>query len=157
MIGAGGTITSLGGDVSVTGHGATNGTLGSNYGEQAQPLVYDGVMFATNAEYTVAIDVAAGKQIWRTAVDWDPETPRVVCCGISNKGPAIYDGKVFRTTLNAFVIALDQKDGKELWRQKVAEWKDGFAETGGGDVRGRISKAVVAQMPSSIRASTRRA
>ena len=54
-------------------------SLGSNYGEQGQPLVYDGVMFAANAEYTVAIDVATGKQIWRTPVDWDPATPRVVC------------------------------------------------------------------------------
>ena len=47
-----------------------NVSLGSNYGEQAQPLVYDGVMFVTNAEYTVAIDIATGKQLWRTAVEW---------------------------------------------------------------------------------------
>src|SRR6185369_5499274 len=44
-------------------------------------------------------------------------------------GPAIYEGKVFRTALDAFVVALNQKDGKEIWRQKVAERKDGFAET----------------------------
>lgn len=54
-------------------------SLGSNYGEQGQPLVYDGVMFVANADYTVAIDVATGKQLWRTPVDWDPATPRVVC------------------------------------------------------------------------------
>jgi len=105
-------------------------SLGSNYGEQAQPLVYDGVMFATNAEYTVAIDVAAGKQIWRTAVDWDPETPRVVCCGISNKGPAVYNGKVFRGTLDAHIVALDQKTGKQVWKSKIADWKEGFSITG---------------------------
>ena len=63
-----------------------NVSLTSNYGEQAQPLVYDGVMYVTDAEYTVAIDIATGKQIWRTPVDWDPATPRVVCCGVSNKG-----------------------------------------------------------------------
>ena len=54
-------------------------SLSSNYGEQGQPLVYDGVMFVANAEHTIAIDVATGKQLWRTPVEFDPATPRVVC------------------------------------------------------------------------------
>ena len=107
-----------------------NVSLNSSYGEQAQPLVYDGVIYVTDAEYTVAIDIDTGKQIWRTPVDWDPATPRVVCCGVSNKGPAIYNGKVFRGTLDAFVVALDMKTGKQIWKQKVAEWKDGYSITG---------------------------
>ena len=78
---------------------------------------------------TVAIDVATGKQIWKQTLDWPPETPRVVCCGVSNKGAAIYNGKIFRTTLDAHVVALDAKTGKELWKSKVAEWKDGFSLT----------------------------
>ena len=64
-----------------------NLSLDNQWGEQAQPLVYDGVMYVTNAKATVAIDVGTGKQIWKTPVDWVPETPRVVCCGVSNKGP----------------------------------------------------------------------
>jgi alcohol dehydrogenase (cytochrome c) len=107
-----------------------NVSLGSNYGEQAQPLVYDGVMYVTNADATVAIDIATGKQLWRTAVDWDPATPRVVCCGISNRGPALYNGKLFRGTLDAHVVALDMKTGKQVWKTKIAEWKDGFSITG---------------------------
>jgi alcohol dehydrogenase (cytochrome c) len=106
-----------------------NLSLDNSWGEQAQPLVYNGVMYVTNAKYTVAIDVATGRQIWRTPVDWLPETPRVVCCGVSNKGAALYDGKVYRTTLDAFVVALDQKTGKEIWKQKVAEWKEGYSMT----------------------------
>jgi len=54
-----------------------NLSLDNRWGEQAQPLVYNGVMYVTNARWTVAIDVATGKQIWRTEVDWLPETPRV--------------------------------------------------------------------------------
>lgn len=106
-----------------------NVSMNSTYGEQAQPLVYNGVMYATNAEYTVAIDIDTGKQIWRTPVNWDPATPRVVCCGISNKGLAIYNGKVFRGTLDAHVVALDQKTGKQIWKQKIAEWKEGHSIT----------------------------
>ena len=78
-----------------------NLSLANEWGEQAQPLIYDGVMYVTDAKATVAIDVATGKQLWKTPVDWLPETPRVVCCGVSNKGAAIFDGKVFRTTLDA--------------------------------------------------------
>ena len=73
-----------------------NLSLDNQWGEQAQPLVYNGVMFVTNARHTVAIDVNTGKQIWRHTLDWPPETPRVVCCGVSNKGPAIYTASVPR-------------------------------------------------------------
>src|SRR4051812_47894336 len=59
-------------------------SLNNDFGEQAQPLIYSGVMYVTNVKWTVAIDVATGRQIWRTPVDWDPATPRVVCCGVSN-------------------------------------------------------------------------
>jgi alcohol dehydrogenase (cytochrome c) len=104
-----------------------NTTLSNLLGEQAQPLVYNGVMYVTNAAWTFAIDVGTGKQIWRTAVDYEADTPRVVCCGVSNKGPAIYNGKLFRTTLDAHVVALDMKTGKQVWKQKFAEWKEGHS------------------------------
>jgi alcohol dehydrogenase (cytochrome c) len=106
-----------------------NVSLQNELGEQAQPLLYDGVMYVSNARWTYAIDALTGKVIWRTEVQYDPGTPRVVCCGVSNKGVAIYEGKVFRTTLDAHVVALDQKTGKEVWKQKVAEWKEGYSLT----------------------------
>jgi alcohol dehydrogenase (cytochrome c) len=106
-----------------------NVSLDNELGEQAQPVIFDGVMYVSNARWTYAIEAATGKMIWRSAVKFDPDTPRVVCCGNSNKGVAIFEGKVFRGTLDAHVIALDQKTGKEVWRQKVAEWKEGYSMT----------------------------
>jgi len=104
-------------------------SLQNEFGEQAQPLVYNGVIYVSNAKWTVAIDAVTGKQVWRTPVDFVPETPRVVCCGVSNKGVALYNGKVFRTTLDAHVVALDQQTGKVIWKQKAAEWKEGYSMT----------------------------
>ena len=75
-------------------------SLDNELGEQAQPMIYEGVMYVSNARWTYAIDAVSGKMLWRTAVKFDPDTPRVVCCGNSNKGVALYDGKVFRTTLD---------------------------------------------------------
>lgn len=54
-------------------------SLESELGEQAQPMVYDGVMYVANAKFTVAIEAATGKVLWRTPVNFDPAAPRVVC------------------------------------------------------------------------------
>ncbi len=105
-------------------------SLENDYGEQAQPLVYNGVMYVSDAKWTVAINAVTGKQIWRTPVDFDPDTPRVVCCGVSSKGVALYNGLVIRGTLDAYIVALDQKTGKEVWKTKVINWKDGYSITG---------------------------
>src|SRR5262245_21693830 len=57
-------------------------SLDNQWGEQAQPLVHNGVMYVTNARHTVAIDVATGKQIWRHTLDWPAGVARAVCCGV---------------------------------------------------------------------------
>jgi alcohol dehydrogenase (cytochrome c) len=106
-----------------------NYSYDDNRSEESQALVYNGVVYITTNSATMAIDAKTGHQIWKTKVEYPPETPRIVCCGIINRGAALYDGKVFRTTLDANVIALDAKTGKELWRQKAADIKEGYSMT----------------------------
>jgi alcohol dehydrogenase (cytochrome c) len=36
-------------------------------------------MYVANAKFTVAIEAASGKVLWRTPVNFDPAAPRVVC------------------------------------------------------------------------------
>src|SRR5690242_6037617 len=105
-------------------------SMNNNTGEESQPLVYKGVIFVTSQNKTVAVDALTGKEIWNTPIEYPPDTTRVVCCGIINRGAAIYDGKIFRTTLDANVIALDAKTGKELWRKIAIEFKNGYSMTG---------------------------
>ena len=104
-------------------------SMNNNTGEESQPLIYNGVMYITSHDKTVAIDALTGKEIWKTMVEYPPDTTRVVCCGIVNRGTAIFEGKIFRTTLDARVIALDMKTGKELWATRSGESKDGIAMT----------------------------
>ncbi|WP_375788753.1 methanol/ethanol family PQQ-dependent dehydrogenase [Bradyrhizobium sp. Pha-3] len=106
-----------------------NYSLNDDRSEESQPLVYQGVLYVTTHNATIAIDAKTGKQIWKTKVEYPAETPRIVCCGIINRGAALYDGKLFRTTLDANVIALDAKTGKELWREKAADIKEGYSMT----------------------------
>jgi alcohol dehydrogenase (cytochrome c) len=105
-------------------------SMNNNTGEESQPLIYNGVMYVTSQDKTVAIDALTGREIWKTPIEYAADTTRVVCCGIVNRGAAIYEGKVFRTTLDARVIALDMKTGKEVWSVKSGEPKDGIVMTG---------------------------
>jgi alcohol dehydrogenase (cytochrome c) len=106
-----------------------NYSFADDRSEESQPLVYQGILYVTTHNATMAIDAKSGKQVWKTKIDYPPETPRIVCCGIINRGAALFDGKLFRTTLDANVIALDAKTGKELWRQKAADIKEGYSMT----------------------------
>ncbi|MGY4307021.1 alcohol dehydrogenase (cytochrome c) [Bradyrhizobium sp. USDA 4369] len=106
-----------------------NYSFADDRSEESQPLVYQGVLYVTTHNATMAVDAKTGKQIWKSKIDYPAETPRVVCCGIINRGAALFDGKIFRTTLDANVIALDAKTGKELWRQKAADIKEGYSMT----------------------------
>jgi len=104
-------------------------SLANEFGEQGQPLVYNGVLYTANVKRVVAIDVATGRQLWTTALEWEPAVARVVCCGLSNRGVALYNGKLFVGSVDAHLRALDAKSGKEVWKVKIAEWKDGYSIT----------------------------
>ena len=99
----------------------------SETGELAQPVVYQGVMYVVNGHWTFALDVATGKQIWRTPVDYDRAVLRISSAGAIMRGaPTIYNGKLFRTTLDAHVVALDMKTGKQIWKKAFANHLEGY-------------------------------
>jgi PQQ enzyme repeat len=136
-------------------------SMADNRGQEAQALVKDGVIYLTDHEKTVALDALSGKQIWKSVIEYPPDTTRVVCCGIVNRGAALFDGKLYRTTLDAHVIALDLKTGKEVWRTKSADPKDGYSMTVAPLVANGVVIAGVAGAEFGTaaisRASTRRA
>src|SRR5258706_8592790 len=105
-------------------------SLDNNNGEESQALVLGGVMFITSHDKTVALDALTGKEIWKTMIEYPPETTKVVCCGIVNRGGALFNGKFYRTTLDGRVQALDQKTGKEVWNTRSGDLHDGMAMTG---------------------------
>jgi len=98
----------------------------NDQGELAAPAIYNGVMYVINGKWTFAIDVETGKQIWRTAVELESGVQR----SAYNRGaPAIYNGKLFRVTIDNHVVALDMKTGSQVWNQKFADAKDGYYAT----------------------------
>jgi alcohol dehydrogenase (cytochrome c) len=117
-----------------------NFSLANDMGELSQPTVYNGVMYVVNGNWTFAIDVATGKQIWRTPVQYDRAALRVTSGGAYLRGHAtIYNGKLFRQNIDGHVVALDMKTGKELWKTKFGEWKESY----GGIVQPTIANGVL--------------
>ena len=104
--------------------------LQSEAGELGQPLVADGTMYVADAAWTVAIDARNGTQRWRTPSGSTPDAALAACCGVSNRGVALYDGLVYRGTLDAHLVALRQTTGEEVWKTQVADWKQNYTITG---------------------------
>ena len=104
-------------------------SLADSRGQETFPMIHDGKMYVTTHAATMALDLATGVQVWKTIVEYPAETPRVACCGIVNRGVALYDGMVFRTTLDAHVVALNAETGEEVWRTKSIDFKDGYSMT----------------------------
>ena len=103
-----------------------NASLMNDLGELAAPTVYNGVMYVINGKWTFAIDVETGRQIWRTPVQLEPGIQRNA---ITRGAATIYNGKVFRVTIDNHVLALDMKTGKPIWNQKFADAREGYYAT----------------------------
>jgi alcohol dehydrogenase (cytochrome c) len=101
-------------------------SLMNEAGELAAPTVYNGVMYVINGKWTFAIDVETGRQIWRTPVQIEAGVTREA---ITRGAATIYNGKLYRVTIDNHVVALDMKTGKQVWNQRTADWHEGYYST----------------------------
>ncbi len=107
-------------------------------GYQSTPLVVDGVLYMTGPWSKVfAFDAVTGKQLWK----FDPQVPRElaatsICCNISNRGAAFWNGKIILGTIDGRLVALDAKSGEKVWDVQVTDPELPYSITGAP----RISK-----------------
>src|SRR5580692_6512990 len=96
---------------------------------EVTPLVVDGVMYTIQSPNdVVALNAATGKTIWQYSHK-PAEGTRNPCCGNLTRGVAILGDKLFLAALDARMIALDAKTGKELWNTQIADYKQQYAMT----------------------------
>jgi alcohol dehydrogenase (cytochrome c) len=81
---------------------------------QSSPVLYQGRIYFTAAQTTVAIDAKSCKEIWR--YDWRLKGKAL---STVNRGAAIKDGKLVRGTADGFLIALSMEDGMLLWEKQI--------------------------------------
>ena len=111
-------------------------------GISATPIVVDGVVYLSGAWSLVfALDAASGKLLWQ----YDPdvrsrltEDPGMSWTARVNRGVAVWQGKVFVTTADCRLIAVDAENGGEIWTQQTCDRDLGYAITDspyvGGDL-----------------------
>jgi len=101
----------------------------SKYSGQAQPLVFDGVIYVpTGANDVFALDVDTGKILWTYQAHLDAGIT-VVCCGWMSRGVALGDGKVYAGQLDGKLVALDQRSGAVVWSVQAETNAGGFSIT----------------------------
>lgn len=97
-------------------------------GQEAQPIIHDGVMYVT-ASYSraYAVDARTGQKLW----EYNARLPDGImpCCDVINRGMAIYGDLVYFGTLDARLVALDRKTGKVVWTKTLGDYKAGYSYT----------------------------
>ncbi len=112
----------------------------TNRGQEATPLIVDGVLYTTSAWSKVyAFDAKTGELLW----EHDPEVPGAAgfnaCCDVVNRGVAVYGGKVFSGTIDGRLIALDAKTGDVVWDKVTVDQSKPYTITGAPRVvKGRV-------------------
>ena len=93
---------------------------------EATPLVEDGIMYVPDGWGSVyAIDLTKGD---RGVFKWkmDPGTDRnwageVACCGVDNRGVALWKDKVISISLDGRMFATSKATGEVAWERKIAD------------------------------------
>ena len=86
---------------------------------QSGIVAVNGVLYFTLFNHTYAVDATTCQQKW-THVRPEPDTFLMV-----NRGVAYSDGRLFRGTGDAHVLAIDAADGKQLWDVSIGDPKKG--------------------------------
>ena len=97
-------------------------------GQETQPLIHDGLMFVTGSYSRLyAIDVKTGKEVWQ----YDARLPEGIlpCCDVVNRGAALFGDNIYFGTLDAKIVALNQKTGDVVWSKQIADYKAGYSYT----------------------------
>jgi quinohemoprotein ethanol dehydrogenase len=104
---------------------------GGGGNQEGTPLYSNGTLYSiTNWSVVYAVDARTGKEKWR----WDPEVNQTtvrpkICCGIVNRGVALYQGKIIAPTLDGRLDALDAETGKVVWESRVSFSQDNYTLT----------------------------
>ncbi|CAA0106982.1 Quinohemoprotein alcohol dehydrogenase ADH IIB [Zhongshania aliphaticivorans] len=105
--------------------------LPEDRGQEATPIVIDGVIYTTSAwNHVHAFLAETGEVLW----EYDPKVPKSTgvkgCCDAVTRGLAYHDGGVYLATLDGRLIALDAKTGGMRWSVNTVDSSLNYTITG---------------------------
>ncbi|MEM8942969.1 MAG: PQQ-binding-like beta-propeller repeat protein [Pseudomonadota bacterium] len=99
---------------------------GSN---QGTPLIHDGVIFLTHPGNRIqAVDGASGDVIWEYQYEFPPASKLL---GGPTRNIAIYGNHLFLATYDAAIVAIDARNGAEVWRSVKADYREAYTHSAG--------------------------
>ncbi len=106
--------------------------LGTNRSQESTPILVGDTLFVTSSfgpKNTFAVNAKTGEIKWTYQPDIPKGIDQYACCDVNNRGVAHADGKIFLGRLDAHVVALDEKTGKELWKTAIIDYTSGSVIT----------------------------
>jgi quinohemoprotein ethanol dehydrogenase len=106
--------------------------IDTEHGFEATPIVVDGVMYTSGPAGAVyAVNAATGAEMWKFEPEVAPEFMRKTCCGVVNRGVAVWRGRVYVGSLDGYLYALDANDGSVAWKvDTITDRGRGYTITG---------------------------
>jgi PQQ-dependent dehydrogenase (methanol/ethanol family) len=108
-------------------------STGVNKGQESAPIVVGGTLYVVtpypNILYALDLTKPGAPLKWQYNPKPDASAQGVACCDVVNRGPAFADGRIFFTTLDTHVVALDAENGEEIWKVKLGEINRGETMT----------------------------
>ncbi len=106
--------------------------IDTEHGFEATPIVVDGVMYSSGPEGAVyVVDAGTGAEIWKFEPEVDREFMRKACCGVVNRGVAVWRGLVYVGSLDGYLYALNAADGTVAWKvDTITDRERGYTITG---------------------------
>ena len=102
-------------------------------GHEGGPLVIGSTMYVhtpfPNIVYALDLAKEGAPIKWKYTPKQDPQVVPVACCDTVNRGLAYADGKIFQNQLDSTTVALDAETGKEVWKVKQGDFKNGQTVT----------------------------
>jgi len=102
-------------------------------GHEAAPIVTSDTMYIVtpypNVLYALALDEPGAPVRWKYEPKPRASSQGVACCDTVNRGAAYDSGRIFFNTLDNTTVAVDAKDGHELWRTGLGDIRRGETMT----------------------------
>lgn len=100
-------------------------------GLEGTPLVADGVMYVTgNWSVVHALNAVTGERLWTYDPGVDRHRANAFCCGVVNRGVALWENRVLVATLDGYLISLDRDDGTQQWRTLTIDQNKNYSISG---------------------------
>ena len=108
-------------------------STGLTRGHEAAPLIVKNTLYIVtpwpNLLYALDLTKPGGPVKWTYSPHPSRSSQGTACCDVVNRGGVYYNGKIYYNTLDVNTVAVDAETGKEVWKTKLGDIKDGESLT----------------------------